>query len=325
MLQQLLRSAVNVIALCAGMLALAAPLARSQPAATPNALYLAKPIGDCGPPAARKMFQLAGPSGGFMAGGMVIQMGPGSKEAPVTGHPYSAIGTTETVQTLADGNRIVHTNTTQYFRDSKGRTRTEYTLSAVGPFTLDTARKLVLIDDPTSGQRYILHPELKRAESLPLPAKVTIGTANVQGAATTMTATAHASGPALPGPAACNGDEPPAPTSVSLGQQTIEGLKATGTRFEHTIPAGEIGNELPMTISSEQWLSDELGVVLSSAQHDPMIGETTYRLEHITRSDPDPALFSVPSDYVIEEPPAGKQLKFIQRAAPGPATSSEPK
>ena len=38
--------------------------------------------------------------------------------------PYSAVGTTEVVTTLADGNRIVRTNTMKYYRDSRGRTRT---------------------------------------------------------------------------------------------------------------------------------------------------------------------------------------------------------
>jgi hypothetical protein len=244
----------------------------------------------------------------------------------VTGSPYSATGTTETVQTLADGNRIVHTNTMHYFRDSKGRTRTEYTLSAVGPFTLDESRKLVLIDDPTSGQRYILHPELKRAERLPSAARVAIGSPNGLGPVMTMTATTRASGPVLAGSTACTGDLPPPPPPVSLGQQTFEGLQASGTRLEHTIPAGEIGNELPITVSSEQWVSDELGVVLSSTQHDPMIGDTSYHLDHITHSEPDAALFTVPSDYVVEEPPAGKQIKLIQRAAPaGSAAQPESK
>lgn len=325
MLQQSARSPVNVTIVLAAVLAMAPLVAASQPTVGPNVLYVGKPMGDCGPPAGRKMFQLAGPGPGFVAGGMMVEMGPGSKETPVTGKPYSATGTTETVQTLADGNRIVHTNTMQYFRDSKGRTRTEYTLSAVGPFTLDASRKLVLIDDPTSAKRYILHPELKRAESLPDAARVTIGSPNGRDLPMTVTAAARAGGPVVAPPPPCTADLPAPPTPVSLGQQTIEGLKASGTRLEHTIPAGEIGNELPITVSSEQWVSDELGVVLSSTQHDPMIGDTSYHLDHIARSEPDPALFTVPSDYVVEQPPPVRQV-LIQRAAPaGSAPQPESK
>ena len=33
---------------------------------------------------------------------------------------------------------------------------------------------------------------------------------------------------------------------------------------------------------------------------DPRSGETTYRLRNILRAEPDPALFTVPSDYQIQ-------------------------
>ena len=45
--------------------------------------------------------------------------------------PYSAEAVTESVQLLADGNRIVTKNTTHIFRDSEGRTRREQ-LNAAG-------------------------------------------------------------------------------------------------------------------------------------------------------------------------------------------------
>ena len=43
------------------------------------------------------------------------------------GAPYSADTVTESVQVLADGNRIVRRTTTRVSRDSEGRTRTENT------------------------------------------------------------------------------------------------------------------------------------------------------------------------------------------------------
>ena len=50
----------------------------------------------------------------------------------VTGAPYSALGTSETITTLPDGNRIVRQNTVRLWRDSDGRTRAEYSLSSIG-------------------------------------------------------------------------------------------------------------------------------------------------------------------------------------------------
>src|SRR5271157_4977562 len=43
----------------------------------------------------------------------------------VTGAPYSAVATTETTQTLADGSHIVHNSSATLYRDSQGRERRE--------------------------------------------------------------------------------------------------------------------------------------------------------------------------------------------------------
>src|SRR5579859_6221488 len=45
--------------------------------------------------------------------------------------PYSADTSTETVQTLADGNRIVNRSVSKFYRDSQGRTRREQTFGNV--------------------------------------------------------------------------------------------------------------------------------------------------------------------------------------------------
>jgi len=86
-----------------------------------------------------------------------------------------------------------------------------------------------------------------------------------------------------------------------LGSQTIEGVVAEGTRVTHTIAAGKIGNERPIVTVNERWYSPELQTVVFSKNSDPRIGETTYRLTNINRSEPDPSLFQVPADYTVEE------------------------
>ena len=52
--------------------------------------------------------------------------------APVEGAPYSPTITNESVQTLADGNRIVQTSTGTTARDSLGRTRQDAPLPSIG-------------------------------------------------------------------------------------------------------------------------------------------------------------------------------------------------
>jgi hypothetical protein len=87
----------------------------------------------------------------------------------------------------------------------------------------------------------------------------------------------------------------------SLGTQSIEGVMAEGTRLTLTIPAGKIGNERPIVTVNERWYSPELQTVVLTKNSDPRMGETTYRLTNINRSEPDPSLFQVPADYTIDE------------------------
>jgi len=88
----------------------------------------------------------------FVAGQLIS--GP-----PVKGAPYSGEAVNETVQTLADGNRIVRRTTAMQYRDNDGRERREET-SAMGA---------IFITDPVAGARYTLHPESRSAEKGPLP------------------------------------------------------------------------------------------------------------------------------------------------------------
>jgi TonB family protein len=89
----------------------------------------------------------------------------------------------------------------------------------------------------------------------------------------------------------------------SLGKQLVEGVQAEGTRTTVTIAAGEIGNDLPISIVNERWYSPELETVVMSRQSDPRFGETIYRLTNIDRSEPDKSLFEVPGDYTVSGVP----------------------
>jgi TonB family protein len=84
-----------------------------------------------------------------------------------------------------------------------------------------------------------------------------------------------------------------------LGKQMMEGVEVQGTRIINSIPAGAIGNERQIDIVSERWYSNELQVVVMSRNSDPRIGETTYRMTNIVRSEPPADLFKVPADYTI--------------------------
>ena len=96
--------------------------------------------------------------------------------------------------------------------------------------------------------------------------------------------------------------------SQDLGAQQIQGVVAKGTRRTITIPQGRIGNDRDIVSTTEEWFSDELKLVLKRVTKDPQIGEITYELKHLSRAEPDPALFQVPSDYTVREAPIRRRL-----------------
>jgi hypothetical protein len=268
----------------------------------------------------------------------------------VTGVPYSAVGRGESITRLADGNRIVSRNQIRFWRDSDGRTRTDFEITAVGgPTPLEMNTTLTIIDDPVERSRYFLNGSEKTAMRMPIePCRGTItqpeppmipamamvlGRGGFRGAMPFEPGAAarpsRASGGASPatGPGARPAFGPPmgpgigrvlsgaslAPP-VKLGEREIDGQTAVGSRLEATIEAGAVGNELPIKMTAEQWFSKDLQVVVEATYNDPRTGETRFRLTDIARSKQDPALFRVPADYKLRAMPFPPNMK---QGAPG--------
>jgi len=97
-----------------------------------------------------------------------------------------------------------------------------------------------------------------------------------------------------------------------LGKQMIEGVECEGTRAITTMPAGAIGNERPIETVNETWYSQELRMMILTKRDDPRFGESTYRVTNISRSEPDAALFQVPSDYTIIDGGSEMDVKKIE-------------
>lgn len=218
----------------------------------------------------------------------------------VKGMPYRAEAVTEISQSLADGNRIVRKTSAAVSRDSEGRTRREVNLAALGPLAPHDAPRHVFIQDPVAGTSFVLEPDSRTARKLGF-----LREHRKPGAGVRFEAPVPEGGP---GPGAVFRARPHEMgegrwplQKENLGTQVVEGVEATGTRTTVTIPAGEIGNEKPITIVSERWFSPELQVVVSSSHRDPRFGETTYRLTAIVRGEPDRSQFEVPADYTVRE------------------------
>lgn len=193
----------------------------------------------------------------------------------VTGAPYSALGTSETVSISPDGNRVVHQNTVRMWRDSDGRTRTEYSLSSIGgPTPVELNTRLTVIDDPAAGERYMVRPD-GRVVTVPIaPCRVVSLEPDVT------------VGPPRPARLPVRVSEP-----VRLGERKLNGETVAGSRVEATIPAGAMGNDQPIKMSAEQWYGKDLQVVVEATYRDPRTGETRYKLREIQRTEPDASLF----------------------------------
>jgi hypothetical protein len=231
---------------------------------------------------------------------------------PVQGAPYSATITNESVQTLADGNRIVQSSSGTTARDSMGRTRQDAPLPMIGNMAPADAPHLVFIQDPVAQASYTLNLTDKTAFKNPGPGAMAIPAlhTSIAGGEIGPTVSIHSvagSGPVTIQPQmtiqrSLAIEEGQAQTE-DLGAKTMEGVNVTGTRTTHTIAAGQIGNDKPISVVTEVWTSPELKTVVYSKRSDPRLGDQTFQLSNIVRAEPDPALFTVPSDFKVSDTP----------------------
>jgi hypothetical protein len=108
----------------------------------------------CAQPALADEGQIAWNFGADVLDTEAFGFGQAESARVVKGAPYCADAQRETVQTLADGNRIVRSSSTRLCRDGEGRTRQEVERGG---------KKLVWLRDPVAKQTWLLDPERKTA------------------------------------------------------------------------------------------------------------------------------------------------------------------
>jgi hypothetical protein len=230
----------------------------------------------------------------------------------VRGAPYSAEVITESLQTLSDGNRIVHRTSEKVYRDSEGRVRREETKGS---------EVTVTITDPVAGKSFTLVPATRTVRQAPLLpfGNFRLGNSGLlwdqyfwanrgatsPGVRGSLTGTFSADGKgSLTATFPAGRENPRSPrhsgydySEEHLPNRTIEGVVASGVRRTTTIPQGAIGNEQPIKIVSEEWTSPDLQILVLTETSDPRTGRSTYKVTNISRSNPDPSLFKAPLDY----------------------------
>lgn len=246
--------------------------------------------------------------------------------APIKGAPFCATVATEHTQHLADGNRIHTSESSQLCRDSEGRTRRESELNLLGAAPQASASKMITIVDPVAGYRYLLDTGSKTAQKM----KIGIGDPGASGPPDAPGKGEHMMVIQRDDGTGANvfynkvitrkGDEESSESGANtetLGDQTFEGVHATGTRVTTTIPAGKMGNDKPITVTSERWYSPELKVAVMTKHDDPWAGELRTEFKNVSTSEPDSSLFTVPADYkVIDDKEGPIRIKLSGPSAP---------
>jgi len=241
------------------------------------------------PPPSHDM--MGGPGVMGVPGPMVGPMDDFGAGKTVKGVPLSGEIVTTRDTTLGDGNKIHNESQSKVYRDAEGRVRRELGVDLAMPSTGKIKRNLIVITDPVAGTRYMLNPDNKTAHQAPL-----IGPKH---AGPDHEAHAHAMG-MMGGSGAVNRE--------TLGTKAINGVQAEGIRVTRTIPAGAIGNEKAITVSTERWYSPELRIAVMTVHTDPMMGTVTTKLVNVTQGAPDASLFQVPSDYKVEAAKPGDPM-----------------
>jgi hypothetical protein len=251
--------------------------------------------------------------------------------------PYQAEAVNEAIQTLADGNRIVRRSSTLVARDGYGRTRQEKKGGTAYVFDPIDNKSYALNAERKSAVRIPRAPSLVAPPAPPTPPTPPAAIAPIP----PVPPIPPIPPVATPTPKAAtervivkrgdgkesedvrievvrvgregHGEHMPLPPMAlpilprgkgetrALGTREFEGVKADGTMTSYTIPAGQIGNEKPIVVTSERWFSPELHVVVYAKTSDPRSGDTIYRLANLKRGEPPADLFKVPSDYKLRK------------------------
>ncbi|HKF51271.1 MAG TPA: hypothetical protein VKB26_03075 [Candidatus Acidoferrales bacterium] len=154
--------------------------------------------------------------------------------------------------------------------------------------------RIIEIHDPVAGVQYVFNSKDHIAYRYPFSA-----------------AEPRPKRPPLPPPPT----KPPNPgqpqiTTESLGSQVMEGVYVDGTRTTTVFPTGWMGNDRPITRICDMWHSPDLDITVLLQCSEPPNSESAFRLTNISRAEPDPSLFQLPSGYSVVDGPDKIRMTF---------------
>jgi len=220
-------------------------------------------------------------AGSFEFGGLVG--GFGGKT--VTGKPFQAKFTITRVETLPN-NTITNTVIGILARDSDGSTYRDVTLPAIGPWASSgKPQEFVYIKNVTKLMDYIINVGKGTYREFASRPRNSAGTDRNSGWGPREGSTGGG-----PGNETVNDN----PSATYSDPATGTSYKVDDRKVTRTIPAGQIGNQNDIVITSERWYSPDLELVLQETRSDPRFGNSTYQVTNIGATSvsftPDPSL-----------------------------------
>ncbi len=215
---------------------------------------------------------------------MSIQMN--KPEAPVIGLPFGADQRVSTVQHLANGTLLKSEIQGHVYRSADGVERYD----GVMPLTSDhpDPTTMVYILDRTKHIAVLLNLKLKTATVEHLPADATVSVKFL---------------PLHQSQAQNQLTKPADLVTTDLGNRTQGLITLVGKRVRGTIAAGSIGNDEPLSITTDVWIYPELKLMVEEVEKNPFSGERTFELSNIRGVEPDPALFEIPEGFTVKDMP----------------------
>ena len=202
---------------------------------------------------------------------------------PIPNQPFTATLQTEWIRYTGEGGTITLVNERPLARDSKGRIYQERWLLVPKYGKIKSQMNWIQIADPKQHTLYSCNPFRHICEL------ETYDPSNELAAAE----------PLKPIP---NGTLVQDRLTVEdLGTREISGVETIGRRETTAIEVGAMGNDQPLTATSEIWHSQELAINLLSLRSGPMIGKQNFTITDLSVGEPDPERFKVPAGYEIRD------------------------
>jgi hypothetical protein len=225
---------------------------------------------------------------------MGAPLGLGMVDRDVKGLPFSLVEKTTTIKTLGDGTTMTQVTEAHRMRDADGRTRTETGRVEDGQFLAN----FVIILDPIARTNTILNVREKTARVTHMAEPRAHGRVERTPEEETRLAEMREKAQAERADIL---HRPEKPTVEKLSSQNIAGVFAEGTRTTRVVAEGAEGNDRPITVVTEVWMSPELKILVEKTTDDPRYGKTSAEVTQLERRDPEEALFQVPADYKVIE------------------------